>query len=423
MVAEAVTAPKKKRKSRKLPLLIALLTILLIVSFLPVNVEKAQERMKEQMVKYGIITGPGGGGTAEAASISDHNLLGNLNWSAAGHVIDQNVAIGAYNLSAASIVASPDADAVSHIGRASIGGISNNAVFSHYDMFSLTDFALMQENGGNTYLNAPSGGGLVYFSIGGIPLMRYGADSFTFNNLPIKFGQWGSEDIEINRTSARTLTISSDYGSAALIIDGNLSISGNLMPASTLTSDIGSGAQRWDDLYVSDISSDTAAVSGDVHISGNVEVDGNLTRTSYYGGMWYHNHTGTLINFATSSLFYHLFFVNFTHSNGFAFTGGFGLNSTLIAQNTGTYLISYMAMGDGQNNHVYRTTVFINETNKDNCENHRKMAAGGDIITQTGTCLLKIYAGDKISLRTADDGGTGTGNYYGANFELTRIGA
>ena len=55
-----------------------------------------------------------------------------------------------------------------------------------------------------------------------------------------------------------------------------------------------------------------------------------------------------------------------------------------------------MASGDGQNNHKYYTSVFINEENQDNCEHHHKMAAGGDVITQSGVCIITINTGQTI---------------------------
>jgi hypothetical protein len=50
------------------------------------------------------------------------------------------------------------------------------------------------------------------------------------------------------------------------------------------------------------------------------------------------------------------------------------------------------------------------------------MASGGDIITQSGNCFIELDVGDKVSLRTADVGNTGTGNYYSSNINLVRIG-
>lgn len=158
------------------------------------------------------------------------------------------------------------------------------------------------------------------------------------------------------------------------------------------------------------------------YINDNVIINGNATFNNIYGGMWYSNYTGTPQNFAVDGVYYQIFFTNSTHLNGFSFQGGFGIPSNLTTQISGVYQVTYMAEGDGQNNHLYSTSVFVNEVNQKNCDSFHKMSAGGDIITQTGTCLINLNAGDKVSLRVADIGSTGTGNYYGGNIDLVKIG-
>jgi len=146
--------------------------------------------------------------------------------------------------------------------------------------------------------------------------------------------------------------------------------------------------------------------------------NGNSTINLIYGEMWYHNHTATQLNFASDGLFYNLTFDN-SLVNGFIFNDA---NDYLEAQIGGIYKASYMASGDGQNNHEYYTSVFINGANQDKCESHKKMVAGGDIVTMTGSCLLSLSVGDKVKLATADIGSTGTGNYYSSELNLVRVG-
>ena len=166
-----------------------------------------------------------------------------------------------------------------------------------------------------------------------------------------------------------------------------------------------------------------AIIDGYANITGDLDNKGNYTGNMVYGGMWTHNHTaGIEMNFAIDGFYYHLYFVNQTHSNGVGAELGHLTESNLTIEIDGTYQITYMAIGDGQNNHVYFTTIFVNDDKKDNCGNHHKMSAGGDVITQSGTCFVNLYYGDKVSLRTADFGGTGTGNYYGGNVNILRVG-
>ena len=141
-----------------------------------------------------------------------------------------------------------------------------------------------------------------------------------------------------------------------------------------------------------------------------------------YGEMWYMNHTGTTIAFASANVSYPLFFTNAEKLNGFSFVGGFNLSSNLTAQFAGIYKANYLASGSGQNNHNYFTTVLINGLEQNNCMSHKKMTAGGDIVTMTGSCLINLVVGDNVQLSTMDYDGTGTGKYYAGNLNLVRIG-
>ena len=160
-----------------------------------------------------------------------------------------------------------------------------------------------------------------------------------------------------------------------------------------------------------------------LNFTGSANVVGNFTGNQIYGSIFYHNHTATLLNFAIDGVYYYMGMKNATYLNGFKSNNlGASLNSSMTALVSGLYKADYMAVGSGQNNHKYATTIFINEVMQDNCESHHKMSAGGDEITQSGSCFIRLTLNNNVSLRTADDGGTGTGNYYGANLNLVRIG-
>jgi len=160
-----------------------------------------------------------------------------------------------------------------------------------------------------------------------------------------------------------------------------------------------------------------------VSIAKNLNVTGNFTGNQIYGGAWYNNYTATIIDFASDGVYYPLFMTNATNLNGFVTEGiGFGLFSNLTAKVGGVYQINYMATGSGQNNHIYRTSIFVNNVNKPECEHTHKMTAGGDIITQTGICIISLSINDDVSVKIADIGGTGDGNYYSSNLNIVRIG-
>jgi len=152
-------------------------------------------------------------------------------------------------------------------------------------------------------------------------------------------------------------------------------------------------------------------------------VDGNITGNQIYGGIHYHNHTGTLLTFGTANRYYYFFMDNADFLNGFTANNiGQGKNSSLTAQFAGVYQAVYSAVGDGENNDIYIVGVFVNETQIESCDSHKKLEAGGDILTMNGNCFIKLNVGDNVSLRIENDGGTGTGNYYGSNLNLVRVG-
>ena len=158
------------------------------------------------------------------------------------------------------------------------------------------------------------------------------------------------------------------------------------------------------------------------NIEGDVTMTGTLISNGIYGGMYYHNHTDTSLSFEMADTYYTLWMTNSTHNNGFTFTGGWGLESSLTALYDGVYNINYFAVGNGVNNHEMRLAIFINELIKINCGTHWKLPATGDDITMSGNCLLNIEAGENVSLRIADYTNTGETIYLGSNLILTRVG-
>lgn len=157
-------------------------------------------------------------------------------------------------------------------------------------------------------------------------------------------------------------------------------------------------------------------------VEGNVTITKNLTTNLHYGEMYYHNHEATELNFAVDGRYYNMYMDTADNLNGFSYVGGVATNSSLTAQVDGLYKATYSAIGDGQNNHIYISSVFVNQVNQENCDAHRKMTAGGDVVTMVGDCFIRLSIDDEVTLRVADVGSTGTGNYYGANLNLLRIG-
>jgi len=145
----------------------------------------------------------------------------------------------------------------------------------------------------------------------------------------------------------------------------------------------------------------------------------------YYGEMYYHNdtHTATTIKFDDADTYYTFFFTDADIIKGFTYTGGFNTDSYLVTNNSGIYRACYLASGSGTNNHNYYTTIFLNDTVQEKCESHKKLTAGGDILTMNGCCLLEITSGDviRLKIRDIDTGGQDTGDYYSANLNLNSL--
>jgi len=161
----------------------------------------------------------------------------------------------------------------------------------------------------------------------------------------------------------------------------------------------------------------------DTLIKGDLNVTQNITGNQIYGGMHYHNHSGRALSFDIADYNYTLFMEDVDFINGFKANNiGYGLNSSLTAQVNGVYQAIYTATGDGENNDVYRTSVFVNEDYIESCDSHKKMASGGDITSMNGNCFLRLEIGNNVSLRVANEGGTGSGTYYGGNLNLVRVG-
>ena len=161
---------------------------------------------------------------------------------------------------------------------------------------------------------------------------------------------------------------------------------------------------------------------GNVNMARNLNVEGNITGNGIYGGMWYHNHSGIELAFTNADTFYPLFFTNATHLNGFSYVGGYNSSSNLTTQVNGVYQATYMALGSGENNDVYMTTILVNDVCQPNCGSHKKMSAGGDVVTMAGTCFIDLNVGDNVALATKNYENTGEGIYFGGNLNLVRIG-
>ena len=154
--------------------------------------------------------------------------------------------------------------------------------------------------------------------------------------------------------------------------------------------------------------------------NGNFVIDGNFTGDQFYAQVTYHNHTPTEINFGTQGVFYNMTFTTKegAEMNGFITDG----THSITVKKAGLYLTNYYTIGSGQNNHEYVSTIRVNGVTQNFTSSHKKLGAGGDILTMGAGGLVHLSVNDVVTLGVTDIDGTGTGNYYGMSMSLVRVG-
>lgn len=161
-----------------------------------------------------------------------------------------------------------------------------------------------------------------------------------------------------------------------------------------------------------------ATTASNHHFDKNVYIDGNVTGSSYYGGLWHHDDAGVTISFAASGTWYAFSGFRQGMLNGFTADSA---NGTLTAIYGSKYRVQFWAAGTGQNNHVYHIAVARNDTILVNTEDH--MTGQSGVITKmSGGGHITLVAGSVLKLKIQDASGTGDGTLYNCNFILERIG-
>ena len=151
-------------------------------------------------------------------------------------------------------------------------------------------------------------------------------------------------------------------------------------------------------------------------VSSRIDLTGRDNLYTYVEVTW-HYHPGLEMNFDVADKYYNLTFNVSLSSGAFTWDG----DGNLTCHVAGTYLANFMACGSGQNNHEYQLGIGVNGIVQAKTVAHKKMAAGGDVTVMSGTSIISLNATDVVSLKIRDRGGTGTGLYVHANFNLVRL--
>lgn len=266
---------------------------------------------------------------------------------------------------------------------------------------------IYHEGDENTYFNFAGGTDEIWLFAGGVNFIKMveGAENYIVINE-------GSHDVDLRFESDNNpFFVYVDSGAETINISGKVNITNNID---------GIGTNNITNFH--NISSENLTASDNIYAS-NLYVSRNFTGNQIYGEMFYHNLTATSINFATQYQYYPLWFTNSTNLNGFSYVGGMMASSNLTAQVAGLYHLNYRLASSGQNNHLYISTVIINNGEQVNCHDHKQMSAGGDIVPMGSSCFVDLAVGDDVSISVADFSGTGTGNYYFGELNLMRIGS
>jgi len=144
-------------------------------------------------------------------------------------------------------------------------------------------------------------------------------------------------------------------------------------------------------------------------------VTGEFNAGVFYAQAYYKNKSGVTMDFVAGE-YYNLTFSNYD-LKGFTCSD----NENLTCNVAGIYLTNYYAVGSGQNNHDYVLVVRVNGVHKLATSIRKKAAAGGDIMTMSGTGIITLSSGDKVTLSVRDYEDSGEGTYYGSDINLVRI--
>lgn len=135
-----------------------------------------------------------------------------------------------------------------------------------------------------------------------------------------------------------------------------------------------------------------------------------------YGSMYVHNESGQLLTIPGTGAYYHIDFLNASFLANMSSSGA----NLSITQN-GTYLVDFSLSFTGGASKDYEFTVLVNGTAQETCDSYSRPTTVNDIRIATGTCVLLLGSGARVSLAVEQlTAGAVNVNLYIANLRVTK---
>lgn len=148
--------------------------------------------------------------------------------------------------------------------------------------------------------------------------------------------------------------------------------------------------------------------------------DSTLFFDEVYGEMFVHTDAGKNVDLGSNlSEYYNIseFSVGYRRLVDY-------LNSTLVVNVSGYYKLNWALSFSGGGSQLYEVGVFVNDLEREACEAHRLLGAGGDVGSASGTCIIPLQVGDlvRLSMRESTAPLVNDAIVFTGNVNIVRVG-
>ena len=158
------------------------------------------------------------------------------------------------------------------------------------------------------------------------------------------------------------------------------------------------------------------------NVTGNIVIEGNLTGTFFFGGMFTDDVAGIMISIPALNTPVNI--TNYTSAeelNGFEFNGP--ENETLIAKEPGFYKADYSISFTGGANEQYRFELARNGAVVPGSESTITVGSGGTVWSVAGTSLVRMNEDDILTLRVQQESNPIKDiTYFTSSVNIVRVG-